>query len=141
MIRQYILKTSDAVTAPPPAASETAEAAESLRILRALAEGKHPFTGAQLPDESCYQSAKVLRALLAGIEALEKAAKRKNRNLPAEAGKSWSADEDQTLIAEFEKGTSIKDLAQKHQRTQGAIHSRLMKLGKLSPEPHSTQIV
>ena len=45
---------------------------ESLSILRALAEGKDPLTGEELPDESCYQSAKVLRALLAGIEALEK---------------------------------------------------------------------
>ncbi len=133
MVREYILKTSDAVAASPPAASGTAEAAESLRILRALAEGKHPFTGEELPEESCYQSAKVLRALLAGIEALGKAAKRKSRILPAEAGKSWSTEEDQTLIAEFEKGTSIKDLAQKHQRTQGAIHSRLMKLGKVPP--------
>lgn len=138
MIRQYILKTPDAVAALPPTASEATETAESLRILRALAEGKHPLTGVELPNESCYQSAKVLRALLVGIEALEKAAKRKNRSLPAEAGKPWSTEEDQTLIAEFEKGTLIKDLAQKHQRTQGAIHSRLMKLGKLLPSSNSS---
>lgn len=126
------------MAALPPIESEATERTESLRILRALAEGKHPFTNAVLPDESCYQSTKVLRTLFAGIEALEKASKRKNRSLPAEAGKPWSSEDDQTLIAEFEKGTSIKDLAQKHQRTQGAIHSRLMKLGKLVPSSNSS---
>jgi len=60
---------------------------ETLQILRALADGKHPLTGETLPGESCYQSAKVLRALLAGIEALEKAEGRKSRVLPGAAGR------------------------------------------------------
>lgn len=45
----------------------------------------------------------------------------------------WDAEEDQSLVADFESGTPIKDLAQTHQRTEGAIRSRLMKLGKLAP--------
>lgn len=106
---------------------------EALRILRALSEGQHPLTGEALPEESCYQSAKVLRALLAGIGALEKAAKKESRELPAGAGKPWDGEEDQSLVADFESGTPIKDLAQNHQRTEGAIRSRLMKLGKLPP--------
>jgi len=113
--------------------TEAVSDTDSLQILRALAEGKHPLTGEALPDESCYQSAKVLRALLAGIEALEKTAGRKNRVLPGAAGKPWDAEEDQSLVADFESGTSIADLAQMHQRTEGAIRSRLMKLGKLVP--------
>lgn len=107
--------------------------AEAIEILRMLADGKDPLTGEALPDESCYQSAKVLRALLAGIEALEKAAKRKSRPLPAGAGKPWDAEEDQSLIGEFERGISVPDLAQMHQRTEGAIRSRLIRLGKLHP--------
>jgi len=86
-----------------------------------------------LPDESCYQSAKVLRALLAGIEALEKADQKKSRVLPGAAGKPWDAEEDASLVADFESGTAIAELAQTHQRTEGAIRSRLMRLGKLVP--------
>jgi hypothetical protein len=106
---------------------------ESLSILRALADGKHPLTGETLPDESCYQSAKVLRALLAGIEALEKAEQKKSRVLPGAAGKPWDAGEDESLVADFESGTTIAALAQTHERTEGAIRSRLMRLGKLVP--------
>ena len=92
-----------------------------------------PLHRRTLPDESCYQSAKVLRALLAGIEALEKATERKSRKLPAGAGKPWDTEEDRALVADFEGGAAIADLAQNHQRTEGAIRSRLMKLGKLQP--------
>jgi len=106
---------------------------ETLQILRALADGKHPLTGEALPDESCYQSAKVLRALLAGIEALAKEAQKKNRVLPGAAGKPWDAEEDESLVADFESGTAIAALAQTHERTEGAIRSRLMRLGKLVP--------
>ena len=106
---------------------------ESLSILRALADGKDPLSGEALPEESCYRSAKVLRALLAGIEALEKVAKRKERVLPVAAGKPWDAEEDESLVADFVSGTSIAELAQMHERTEGAIRSRLMRLGKLVP--------
>ncbi len=98
-----------------------------------LVAGKHPLTGEALPEESCYQSAKVLRALFAGIEALEKTAGKKERVLPGAAGKPWDAEEDASLAADFESGTAIKELAQTHQRTEGAIRSRLMRLGKLVP--------
>jgi hypothetical protein len=70
------------------AAPSATEGREALRILRSLADGKHPFTGEPLPDESCYQSAKVLRALLAGIEALEKATERKSRKIARRSGQA-----------------------------------------------------
>jgi hypothetical protein len=37
------------------------------------------------------------------------------------------------LLLILKSGTSIADLAKSHQRTEGAIRSRLMKLGKLLP--------
>jgi len=49
------------------------------------------------------------------------------------AGKPWDAEEDESLVADFESGTSIAELAQMHERTEGAIRSRLMRLGKLVP--------
>jgi len=36
-------------------------------------------------------------------------------------------------VADFESGTTIAALAQTHERTEGAIRSRLMRLGKLVP--------
>lgn len=134
MTRPYTLKPAGREAAPPPGSAPVAEeAAEPLRILRALAEGKHPQSGEPLPEESCYQSARVLRALLAGIAALEKEARRKSRELPAGAGQRWSAQEDESLVGDYETGTPIEQLAQNHQRTEGAIRSRLMKLGKMPP--------
>lgn len=133
-MRHHNLNPANRDAASPSDSDPADEATEPLRILRALADGRHPLTGEPLPEESCYQSAKVLRALLAGIDALEKAAKRKSRVLPAAAGKSWSAEEDESLAGDFDGGTSIEELAQNHQRTQGAIRSRLIRLGKLSPD-------
>lgn len=108
---------------------------ESVRILKALADGFHPLTGEELPDESCYQSAKVLRALIAGIEALEAAPNQANKSKPGlkSAGKPWDKEEDQTLLMDWESGSTIKDLAANHQRTEGAIRSRLIRLGAIQP--------
>ena len=100
-----------------------------LEILRSLAAGKHPFTGISLPDDSCYQSARVLRALLAAIEALQKG--RRMRKLPPNAGKPWSIEEDAELGKCFDQGMTVPDLARKQERTGGGIRSRLVKLGKI----------
>jgi hypothetical protein len=48
--------------------------------------------------------------LLVGIDPPEKAINRKSSVLPAGAGKPWDA-EDQSLISDFENGTSIAELA------------------------------
>jgi hypothetical protein len=42
---------------------------------------------------------------------------------------AWSGEEDKQLIADFKQGVSIDDLARKHQRTKGAIESRLVRHG------------
>jgi ATP-dependent DNA helicase RecQ len=47
-----------------------------------------------------------------------------------EAYQPWTKEEDQQLIREYESGISIKELSDIHKRTQGAIRSRLKKLGK-----------
>ena len=112
---------------------------EHLRILTALAEGVHPLTGQPLPDDSVYQHAKVLRALQSAISALrgkksKKIPKARREGLP-QAGKPWSPMEIAQLVQGFDSGASIAQLAQKHQRTRGAIESRLVKLGKIPLDP------
>jgi hypothetical protein len=106
---------------------------EARRIMQSLADGRCPQTGQVLPADSPYQTADVVRALLIAIRGLELAERRETRDatLPEHAGKSWDIAEDQQLCQEFDAGTSIAQLAQMHERTKGAIQSRLEKLGKM----------
>lgn len=52
-----------------------------------------------------------------------------NDGIPARHGHAWSGEEDDRLRAMFLKGEAIADIASAHQRKQGAITSRLVKLG------------
>lgn len=51
------------------------------------------------------------------------------------AGKPWSADEDHQLLAAFDSGKSLSEIAQVHGRTQGGVRARLEKHGRLEPSP------
>lgn len=50
---------------------------------------------------------------------------------PAAAGARWSDEEDARLVAEFDGGTAIPEIARLHGRSRAAITLRLVKLGKL----------
>lgn len=109
------------------------DGSDALTIIRALADGVDPFTGEVFPEDSVYQHPQVVRALFAAVQALEYQEKRRERerNLPRNAGTPWTAEEDERLSQAFDSGKSIKELAQFHERTHGAIQARLVKLGKL----------
>lgn len=100
-------------------------------ILRALVQGVHPSTGEPLPHNSVLQNAEVLRALLAGIEALEGARLRAARRaqLPDNVGRPWTEAEIATLRCEFEGGRSLEEIARAHGRSTRAISLRLGVLG------------
>ena len=51
--------------------------------------------------------------------------------LPERAGSPWRDDEESRLLSEFDSGLSIAEIAENHKRTEGAIRSRLKKLGKI----------
>ncbi|MGZ4958559.1 MAG: hypothetical protein ACXV7J_04855 [Methylomonas sp.] len=106
---------------------------EAKKIIESLAHGIDPETGEILPTQNSFNSPQVIRALFVAGEALDSAAKRAERNslLPGNAGHSWSDDEDKELLALFDSGTPVKEIAVKHGRTQGAIVSRLIRLGKI----------
>lgn len=113
----------------------------ALKIINALASGVDPFTGEVFSDGSTLQHPDVVRALFLATIALQKSNDKKgnkcaskNRDLPSNSGTSWSEAEDHRLLAAFESGGTEKELAAVHQRTLGAIHSRLVKLGKLEPD-------
>jgi hypothetical protein len=110
------------------------------KILQALVEGVDPTTGAELEAGTVLQRAEVLRALLAGVTALEQVSARAQRRaqLPDNVGRTWSADEERALVTEFQSGDSLPDIAAKHGRTLRAIEARLERLGLLTSEQRTT---
>lgn len=100
------------------------------QLLEGLADGMNPLTGEILPAEDICNQPEIIRAFHAVLMELEKNAKPK-RPLPENAGKPWTADDDQKLCQMFDNGCPAKEMRAMFKRTQGAISSRLVRLGKI----------
>jgi cobalamin biosynthesis protein CobT len=113
---------------------------DAREILQALVQGYDPLTGDELPSGSVLQQAEVMRALLAGISALNAGAARAQRRaqLPENVGRAWSKAEEDNLTDAFHEGASLAELAVRHGRTPTAIEARLEKLGLVAPEERVT---
>lgn len=113
---------------------------DAREILQALVQGYDPFTGDELPSGSVLQQAEVMRALLAGISALDAGAARALRRaqLPENVGRAWSVDEETNLATAFRNGDSLAVLAERHGRTPTAIEARLEKMGLVTPQERTT---
>lgn len=111
------------------------------QILQALVQGVDPMSGEELEADTVLQQADVLRALLAGVGALEQMAARAQRRaqLPGNVGRAWSSDEERSLVLEFQSGDTPAQIADKHGRTVRAIEARLERLGLLTAEQRITQ--
>jgi len=111
------------------------------QILQSLIQGIDPITGEQLPQETVLHHADVLRALLAGLAALEMTAARATRRaqLPDNVGRAWTTEEESKLIAAFKSGNSPTAIAHQHGRTLRAIEARLEKLGLITAEERTTR--
>ena len=110
------------------------EITEAKEIVKLLADGINPETGEIFPDDSPYQNPKIIRALFAALRTMEYEERRSQRrgNLPENAGKPWDKTEDDSLSRKFDAGVDIASIAREHKRTQGAIKSRLVYLGKMA---------
>jgi hypothetical protein len=110
------------------------------QILQALVQGIDPLTGEELAPGTVLQQADVLRALLAGVAALEQTAARAQRRaqLPGNVGRSWNANEEAALVTAFKAGEALMEIAARHGRTLRAIEARLERMGLLTPEQRST---
>jgi hypothetical protein len=51
-----------------------------------------------------------------------------------DAGKTWTPEEDERLLAGFDGGASVEALATAHERTRAGIEARLVKHGRLEAE-------
>jgi hypothetical protein len=109
-------------------------------ILKSLIDGRHPGSGSPLPSECVVHDSAVLRALLAGLNALDLVAARAQRRaqLPEQVGKAWTTEEESRLIAAFKSGESPAAIAGKHERTLRAIEVRLQKLGLITEAERTT---
>ena len=107
---------------------------EALSVIRSLANGVDPESGEVFAADSVYQRAQTVRALYAAAEALEKSERfeRRKQQLPAKTGEPWSEDEDRRLLAAFDAGRALQELAAAHERTMGAVRARLLKYGRIN---------
>jgi len=106
-----------------------------------LIQGCDPESGEPLPRDCIIHRTDVLRALLAGLGALEQTAARAQRRaqLPENVGQTWTTEEERELVTAFRNGDSPIEIARKHGRTLRAIEARLEKLGLITAEQRTTR--
>ena len=109
------------------------DATQALAIVRSLANGVDPESGEVFPPDSPYQRPQVVRALYVAASALEQLERfeRRRAQLPAKTGQPWTEDEDRKLLAAFDAGRALQELAAAHERTPAAVRARLVKYGRL----------
>ena len=95
-------------------------------IISALAEGIDPTTGEVLPDNSVCNKGDVVRAFYTVLDALDRKPK---KNMPENAGKPWTNEEEKRLRELYSSGLSKKEISSELCRTAGSISSRLARLG------------
>ena len=107
---------------------------KAAEILKALAAGADPARRGTVADVAALQSPDVVRALFLAVDALEqrtRLAARRQATLPRNAGKPWSADEDERLLEAFDGGrdgrrrsrprTSARGRASRHGSSSTAV--------------------
>lgn len=120
---------------------------EAIDILELLMEGIHPVTGEILPENVLSEPDVILairtaiRALLLSEENVGK--KMEENNLPEQhvtkkgtlnAGRPWTAEDDQKLEELFKKQVSTDEICKILQRRTRGVTNRLIYLGLLCPE-------
>jgi hypothetical protein len=109
------------------------DTSDALAFIYSLAYGFDPVTGDVLAEDSPLHHPQVIRALFAAARLMESQCDKSVSNgddpHPARAGEPWDEREDQELTHAFHAGDSFSKIAQSHQRSRGAIVSRLDHLG------------
>lgn len=109
---------------------------KALAIVSALANGVNPMTGEPFAADSPYQAPDIIRALYHAIRLLDAGRERLSRTRGPQhvnAGKPWNEQEDHELLAQFDRGCEIAELARAHGRTLAGIRLRLERHGRVPP--------
>ena len=96
-------------------------------IIATLAEGVDPTTGEVLPDNSVCNKGEIVRAFYAVLNHLDE--KKPKKNLPANAGKPWTKEDEDLLVSLYRSGTPKRDICKTLQRTESGVAARLVYLG------------
>lgn len=96
-------------------------------IISTLAEGVDPTTGEVLPDNSVCNKGEIVRAFYAVLNHLDE--KKPKKNLPANAGKPWTKEDEDLLVKLYHSGAAKGDICKTFQRTETGIAARLVHLG------------
>ena len=128
------IKTAVESPAKPEALVAPMHTFEAFRIIEKLSKGINPLSDEPLTPKSLCLNDDIQRALQVAISALQARIKwiERQAKLPANAGKPWEIEEEESLNTGFDNGDSVDTLAERHQRTKGCITSRLIKMGKIS---------
>ena len=105
---------------------------EALKIMRALATGTNPETGEAFEANAVCRKPSVAKALNQGLSALLKQEERERFKL-TNTGGYWSREEIAKLFDEVYQGLDFHEIAQRHNRSEGSIVARLIRLGKIRP--------
>jgi len=108
----------------------------AMELLSGLADGINPLTGEILPDDCVCNQAEIVRALNAVLTAIPAS---KANPLHLNAGRPWTAIEEDKLADEYDSGMKLSEIAREHGRTRGAIEGRLLKMGKIEKAHFSTK--
>ena len=110
------------------------DSAHALAVVRSLANGVDPESGEVFAANSAYQRPQTVRALYEAAAALERQERydRRKAQMPVKTGEPWSEDEDRKLLASFDAGRALQELAAAHERTMGAVRARLLKYGRIN---------
>jgi hypothetical protein len=107
---------------------------ETLKIIRALANGTNPETGVALEENSICRRPQIVKALNRAISTLVQEEKREQRK-PTNAFRAWTRAEDAQVCEEVRQGMDFHVIAKNHHRTVPSIVARLVKLGKITAAP------
>ncbi len=97
-------------------------------LLAGLADGVDPLTGEILPEDCVCNHPEIVRAFHCILTDLSR---RKRKPQPENAGKPWTAEEEQELLEMFDRGCSRAEMCRRFKRTDGALVECLVRLGRL----------
>lgn len=98
---------------------------QAREIIEALANGINPITGEVFEKSHCFNEPDIIRALYVAKDQLIKAEKKSTRKPPENAGKPWTAADDEKLKSMCVEGKNLKEISAYFKRTRGAIQSRI----------------
>ena len=98
-------------------------------ILQGLSEGVNILTGEVVKDLDKELKLYLFEMSLYFDNKLK--SKEKLEEKYPQHGKKWTEEEDEQLLSEYKQGKTVKELSSIHQRGEGSVRSRLIKLGVL----------